>query len=110
MLPVSLVFLSAKKQKSINQKIFAKKNKMILEIILVVVMLVAAISAGTFKNLLNAVIAAGFVSFIAAILFFLLHAPDVAMAEASIGAALTVAIFVIALKKTKRHEDDEKNN
>jgi uncharacterized MnhB-related membrane protein len=82
---------------------------MILEVILVVVMLFAAISAGVFKNLLNAVIAAGFVSFIAAIIFFLLHAPDVAMAEASIGAALTVAIFVIALKKTKRHEDDEED-
>ena len=83
---------------------------MIFEIILVVVMLAAAVSAGIFKDLLSAVIAAGFVSFIAAILFFLLHAPDVAMAEASIGAALTVAIFVIALKKTKRHEDDEKDN
>ncbi|MBN2619645.1 DUF4040 domain-containing protein [candidate division WOR-3 bacterium] len=83
---------------------------MILEVILVVAMLIAAISAGVFKNLLSAVIAAGFVSFIAAILFFLLHAPDVAMAEASIGAALTVAIFVIALKKTKRHEDDEEDH
>jgi energy-converting hydrogenase B subunit D len=83
---------------------------MILEIILVVVMLAAAICAGVFKDLLNAVIAAGFVSFIAAILFFLLQAPDVAMAEASIGAALTLAIFVIAIKKTKRHEDDEKDN
>jgi uncharacterized MnhB-related membrane protein len=83
---------------------------MILDIILIIIMLIAAICAGMFKNLLNAVIAAGFVSFIAAILFFLLHAPDVAMAEASIGAALTVAIFIIALKKTKRHEDDEENN
>jgi len=83
---------------------------MILEIILVLVMLIAAISAGVFKNLLNAVIAAGFVSFVAAILFYLLHAPDVAMAEASIGAALTVAIFIIAIRKTKRHEDDEENN
>jgi uncharacterized MnhB-related membrane protein len=83
---------------------------MILEVILVVIMLAAAICAAAFKDLLNAVIAAGFVSFIAAILFFLLHAPDVAMAEASIGAALTVAIFVIAIKKTKRHEDDDQDN
>ena len=83
---------------------------MILEIILVLVMLVAAICAGIFKNLLNAVIAAGFVIFLASILFFLLHAPDVAMAEASIGAALTVAIFIIALKKTKKYEDDDEEN
>ncbi len=83
---------------------------MILEIILVALMLIAALCAAVFRNLLNAVIAAGFVSFIAAILFFLLHAPDVAMAEASIGAALTVAIFIIAIKKTKRHEDDKEDH
>ncbi|MCK4448553.1 MAG: DUF4040 domain-containing protein [Candidatus Marinimicrobia bacterium] len=83
---------------------------MILEIILVIVMLVAAISAGIFKNLLNAVIAAGFVSFIAAILFYFLQAPDVAMAEASIGAALTVAIFIIAIRKTNRFEEDEEDS
>lgn len=83
---------------------------MILEIILVSVMLLAAILAGIFKDLVNAVIAAGFVSFIAAILFYFLQAPDVAMAEASIGAALTVAIFIIAIKKTKRHEEDEEDS
>ncbi len=83
---------------------------MILEIILIFVMLISAIAAGIFKDLLNAVIAAGFVSFIAAILFYFLHAPDVAMAEASIGAALTVAIFIIAIRKTERFEEDEKSD
>lgn len=83
---------------------------MILEIILIFVMIVSAIAAGIFKDLLNAVIAAGFVSFIAAILFYFLHAPDVAMAEASIGAALTVAIFIIAIRKTERFEEDEKSD
>lgn len=83
---------------------------MILEILLVFIMLVAAIIAGIYKDLLAAVIAAGFVSFIAAILFYFLHAPDVAMAEASIGAALTVAIFIIAIKKTNRFEEDEKDS
>jgi len=83
---------------------------MFLEIILVFMMLLAAVLAGIFKDLLNAVIAAGFVSFIAAILFYFLQAPDVAMAEASIGAALTVVIFIIAIKKTRRHEEDEKDN
>lgn len=83
---------------------------MILEIILVFVMLAGAVAACFFKDLLNAVIAAGFVSFIAAILFYFLHAPDVAMAEASIGAALTVAIFIIAIKKTKRFEENDKED
>lgn len=83
---------------------------MILEIILIFVMLISAIAAGIFKDLLNAIIAAGFVSFIAAILFYFLHAPDVAMAEASIGAALTVAIFIITIRKTERFEEDEKSD
>lgn len=83
---------------------------MILEIILIFVMIISAIAAGIFKDLLNAIIAAGFVSFIAAILFYFLHAPDVAMAEASIGAALTVAIFIITIRKTERFEEDEKSD
>lgn len=78
---------------------------MIFVTVLVFVMLCAAIVAAWFKDLLNAVIAAALVSLIAAILFYFLQAPDVAMAEAAIGAALTTAVFVIAIKKTKRHEE-----
>ena len=71
---------------------------------LVIAMLAAAISAYFFKDLLSAVIASCMVSLIAAVLFFLLHAPDVAMAEASIGAALVTAVFVIAIRRTTRYE------
>jgi len=73
-------------------------------ILLVFVMLVAAVSACIFRDLLNAVIASCIVSLIAAILFYFLQAPDVAMAEASIGAALVTAIFVITIRRTKREE------
>ncbi len=72
---------------------------------LVVAMLAAAIAASVFRDLLSAVIAAALVSLIASILFYLLQAPDVAMAEAAIGAALTAAIFIIAIRRTKRHEE-----
>ncbi len=71
---------------------------------LVLVMLVSAISACIFKDLLSAVIASCIVSLLAAILFYFLQAPDVAMAEASIGAALVTSIFVIAIRRTKREE------
>ena len=79
--------------------------KQIAEAILVLLMLGGAVCACIFRDLLNAVIATAFVSLIAAILFYFLQAPDVAMAEASIGAALTTAIFVIAIRKTKRFEE-----
>ena len=68
-------------------------------------MLISAIAALIFKDLISAVIAACMVSLIASILFYFLHAPDVAMAEASIGAALVTVIFIIAIRRTKRHEE-----
>ena len=73
--------------------------------LLVVLMLVGAVAASVFRDLISAVIAAALVSLIASILFYFLQAPDVAMAEASIGAALTAAIFVITIRRTKRYEE-----
>ncbi len=68
-------------------------------------MLMAAIAAVMFTDLVNAVVATALVSLIAAILFYFLQAPDVAMAEAAIGAALVTAIFVVAIRRTKRVEE-----
>ncbi|MCK4510513.1 DUF4040 domain-containing protein [bacterium] len=73
--------------------------------LLVLVMLTAAIAALIFRDLLSAVIASCLVSLLASILFLLLQAPDVAMAEASIGAALITAVFVIAIRRTDRYEE-----
>jgi len=78
---------------------------MIFQAFLIFIMLIAAISAAIFRDLMNSVIACALVSLIAAILFYFLQAPDVAMAEASIGAGLTTAIFVIAIRRTRRHEE-----
>jgi energy-converting hydrogenase B subunit D len=77
----------------------------ILVSLLILLMLIAAVAALIFKDLISAVIAACMVSLIASVLFYLLHAPDVAMAEASIGAALVAAIFIIAIRRTKRYEE-----
>ncbi|MFO7851984.1 MAG: hydrogenase subunit MbhD domain-containing protein [Bacteroidota bacterium] len=77
----------------------------IIIIILVILMIASAIAALIFKDLLNAVIASCIVSLIAALLFYFLQAPDVAMTEAAIGAALITGIFVIAVRRTKRYEE-----
>ena len=76
----------------------------ILATILVAVMIAAAVATSVFKDLMNAVIACAAVSLIASALFYLLDAPDVAMAEAAIGAGLSTAIFVLAIRKTERYE------
>lgn len=76
----------------------------VLVSVLVLLMLSAAVAAMVFRDLLSAVIASCLVSLLAAILFYFLQAPDVAMAEASIGAALLTAIFITAIKRTERYE------
>ena len=77
----------------------------IIVTLLVLAMLAAAVAALIYRDLLSAVIASCLVSLLASILFLFLQAPDVAMAEASIGAALVTAIFVIAIRRTKRYEE-----
>jgi len=97
---------SFERGRSIFLKNLKKGRSMIIIVtILIVSMLAAAISAYFFRDLLNAVIASCMVSLIAAVLFLLLHAPDVAMAEASIGAALVTTVFVIAIRRTRRYEE-----
>jgi len=76
----------------------------IVSIILIVIMVVSAIIAAELKDLISAAIALGVMSLVVSILFFVLQAPDVAITEASIGAALSMAIIIFAIKATKRWE------
>jgi multicomponent Na+:H+ antiporter subunit A len=77
----------------------------VIEAILILLMLVAAVATSIFRDLISAVVACAAVSLLASLLFYLLDAPDVAMAEAAIGAGLTTAMFVVAVRKTKRFEE-----
>ncbi len=61
----------------------------------------------SFKDLLAAAIAFAAFSLLLSLEFYLLQAPDVAIAEAGIGAGLTTAIFIIAIRGTKRFEEKE---
>lgn len=69
-----------------------------------IVMIISALYAVYTKDLLISVVALGINSLIASVLFFLMKAPDVAITEAAIGAGLSTAIFVFAIKHTKREE------
>ncbi len=75
--------------------------------ILILLMIALAILSIELKNLIAAVVAMGAVSLIISLLFLLIQAPDVAMAEASIGAALTMAIYIIGVRETERSEKDD---
>ncbi len=82
----------------------------IFQTFLLAAMLVAAICAAASRDLMNAVIACAFVSLAASIIFYFLQAPDVAMAEATIGAGLTTGIFIFAIRRTARQEEDEESS
>ena len=74
---------------------------MILNILVILGLVVSAILAVHFEKLLSAVIALGVTGLFAAAEFLLLHAPDVAISEAAVGAALTPLIFIVTLRKVK---------
>ncbi len=77
----------------------------LLDVLIVCGMVVSAILACHFEKLLSSVIALSITGIFAAASFLLLHAPDVAISEAAVGAALTPAVFIVALRKMRGGED-----
>ncbi|WP_461863849.1 DUF4040 domain-containing protein [Thermococcus sp.] len=78
-----------------------------IEYLMVFIMIAAAVFAVEWRDLLAAVVGMAAVSLVASILFFFLQAPDVAMTEAAIGAAMSAAVFIFAIKRTQRYETEE---
>lgn len=76
----------------------------ILHMIIPIVIVVCAVFVAKFKDLIYAALALAALSLLLALEFYMLQAPDVAIAEAGIGAAITVAIIVLAIRSTKRTE------
>lgn len=71
-----------------------------------VLMIGAAIYAIITKDLIFATIGTSLISLTLSVIFYLLHAPDVALTEAAIGVALSTIVFVIAIRNTKRYEEN----
>ena len=78
----------------------------VLQVVILILIVVGSILAVWLKDLLASVIALAGSSLLLALQFYLLQAPDVAIAEAGVGAALTTAIFVLAIRKTQRKEEE----
>jgi len=69
--------------------------------------IVSSLLVAEAKDLLVAVFGLGAVGLFVSLLFLLLHAPDVAMAEATIGSGITMIIFLAAMKFTGRWDDEK---
>jgi energy-converting hydrogenase B subunit D len=73
----------------------------IIQVSTLVIMIISAFLAVVYKKLLASIIALAVASLLLSLEFYLLQAPDVAIAEAAIGAALTMAIFIFAIRGTR---------
>ncbi|MFH1542751.1 MAG: hydrogenase subunit MbhD domain-containing protein [bacterium] len=71
--------------------------------IFLLMLLITAIIAVELKDLLKSAIILSVFSLVLTFLFFTLHALDLAMAEAAIGAGVSTVFFVVAISKTRRY-------
>ena len=78
----------------------------IVNILLLILTVSSCILAVIFKDLIAAAIAMAAMSLLLSLEFYVLQAPDVAIAEAGVGACLSTAIMIVAIKGTKRMEED----
>ncbi|MFA5102587.1 MAG: hydrogenase subunit MbhD domain-containing protein [Candidatus Thermoplasmatota archaeon] len=74
--------------------------------LVLILTVVASLIAVLLRDLLAAAIALAAMSLLLSLEFYLLQAPDVAIAQAGVGACLSTAIIIIAIKGTKRTEDE----
>lgn len=72
-----------------------------------VLTVLSGVLAVVLRDLLAAALALGAQGLVLSLVFYLLHAPDVAIAQAGVGAALSTAIFLLAIWKTRRKEEEE---
>jgi uncharacterized MnhB-related membrane protein len=79
---------------------------MILEAVLLM-LLAASIVAIWQRDLLYSVIVLGAADILAAVAFYFMAAPDIAITQASVTAGLSVFVFVIVIGKTRRTEDGD---
>ncbi len=77
----------------------------LVHIVTPILIIVASAFAVYFKDLIAAAIAVAAMSLLLSLEFYILQAPDVAIAEAGVGACLTTAILVIAIRATRREEE-----
>ena len=75
-----------------------------IEFVLCLVIIVSAILALIQKDLLKAAILTGFSGGALAVLFQILLAPDVALTQAIVGAAIVPVFIALAVNKTQRSD------
>jgi energy-converting hydrogenase B subunit D len=76
----------------------------LIQNVLLVFLIVLAIIAIEFKDLLYSVIVLTGASITLAVIFYMLQAPDIAITQAAVGAGISTVLYVIAISRTRREE------
>lgn len=79
---------------------------LIANTLVLILTVIASVITVLLRDLLAAAIALAAMSLLLSLEFYLLQAPDVAIAQAGVGACLSSAIVIIAIRGTKRTEDE----
>lgn len=79
----------------------------LIVLVLVIMLLCAALAAVFLRNLLAGLAALSLVTLALAALFALLRAPDVALAEAVVGAGLTSVLLALTIRRTSNKNKGE---
>jgi energy-converting hydrogenase B subunit D len=77
-----------------------------LNITIIVLLVATALLAVLSRDLLAAVIIFSVYSLLMALMWQRLQAPDLALTEAALGAGVTTVLFVVAIFKTRRREEE----
>ena len=76
-----------------------------LNIVLLIALITIALATCLLRNLLVAMIMFSTFSLIMGIMWVMLRAPDLALAEIAAGTVITTALFVVTIFKTQRREE-----
>ncbi|MFO8065858.1 MAG: Na(+)/H(+) antiporter subunit B [Spirochaetota bacterium] len=74
------------------------------DLVLVMLVVVAVLSLQV-RNMLTSVILISVFSLLSSLLFFIYHAPDVALTEAAVGTGVGTLVFVWAVHNTQRRDN-----
>lgn len=72
--------------------------------IFLVVLIVLAVLALELKDLVTAVILLAVFSLVSCLLFYILHAPDVALTEAAVGTGIGTIVVIWVVYRTERRD------
>ncbi len=73
--------------------------------VLLGLMVISAVIALQIRDMLAGVLLLGVFSLLSCLVYFLLHAPDVALTEAAVGTGVGTVIFIWIVFRTKRRDE-----